>query len=179
VATRGAHQRRDQARAALVAEGVQPRDAVSGAGVRGHELHAEPAAVRQPLDERRRLLGERQRELAVDVMPARARMSAVKRSGLSSTPASRWNRVPEAAIVSASGAAPPPSSLPRSTTIVRHPRSAAMTAAANPPTLAPTTISPAVPVAGPDETLREALSTIANHRRMYIIAACAGSFASW
>src|SRR6266404_2602504 len=54
-------------------------------------------------------------------------------------PAARCQRLPAAAIISASFAAPPPSSLARSTTIVRQPRSAATTAAARPPTLAPTT----------------------------------------
>src|SRR5256712_6356578 len=54
-------------------------------------------------------------------------------------PAARCQRLPGAAIISASLAAPPPSSLVRSTTIVRQPRSAATTAAARPPTLAPTT----------------------------------------
>src|SRR5439155_13187519 len=60
----------DQARTALIARGVEPWHRVSRTRERRHQLHPEAAAVRQPLDERRCLLGERQCELPLDVVPA-------------------------------------------------------------------------------------------------------------
>src|SRR5206468_11731855 len=70
VTARGARERRDQARTALIARGVEPWHRVSRTRERRHQLHPEPAAVRQPLDERRSLLGECQGELLLDVVPA-------------------------------------------------------------------------------------------------------------
>src|SRR6185369_9517711 len=97
-------------------------------------------------------------------------MSARRRSGASTTSATRWKRVPAAAMHSEEMAAKPPRSLDRSSSTTRCPRSAAAIAATMPAVPPPTTMSPACSTRAPAAIARRLAGAC---RR------CQGSSSAW